>query len=46
MCVRVITAEVRPLGLLTALGGQLAVELWELRFHRNADGASQEVAPA
>lgn len=31
------------LGLLTALGGQLAVEFGKLWFHRNADGASQKV---
>lgn len=35
----------RVLGLLTALRGQLLVELRELRLHRNADGASQEVGP-
>lgn len=34
------------LTLLTALGGQLAVEFWELCFHRNADGTSQEMDPA
>lgn len=33
------------LGLLTALGGQLLVEFWELRLHRNADGAPQKMGP-
>lgn len=30
---------------LTALGGQLAVEFWKLCFHRDADGATQEMSP-
>lgn len=33
------------LGLLTALGGQLLVEFWELRLHRDADGAAQKMGP-
>lgn len=33
------------LRLLTALGGQLLVEFWELRLHRNADGAAQKMGP-
>lgn len=34
------------LRLLTALGGQLAVEFWKVCLHRDADGASQEVDSA
>lgn len=32
-------------GLLTALCGNLAVELWKLGFDWNADGASQKMGP-
>lgn len=42
MCMKAYVCILRQ---LTALGGQLAVEFWKLCFHRDADGATQEMSP-